>query len=336
MNDFEQIRELGEGQPAPRPDARDAARAALVARFDGRAVAAAKPKAPRRFLRARNLAFVGSLATVAAVLLGVLGTGGGSGVRPEVASAAELNRLAELTPHLGIAGGWQITQTEASAEGGATQLHYERDPVESGRVRIGADAEIRWQTASVEELGRRLEAEGLEAAGTQPTRTSDALAWREMTLDIVKESEESKAPFRHGTAQVYISSSDDQGLLQAVALWRDEGWTFELRAAVESLEMVERLLERLEVLGPEEWLVAVQPGGAEWLRESLNGTVQKLETVRREMPNGTVVMETRATAKTADQLEEFELTAPFPVIHREGDTVRVEVANAPSETSAEG
>jgi hypothetical protein len=323
MNDFERIRELGEGRPAPRPEVRDAARAALVARFEGAAAAGAKLRAPRRFPRARNLAFAGSLATIAAALLIALGTGGGAGVRPEVAGAADLERLAELAPHLTITGGWQIAQTEASAERGATRFHYERDS--SG---VTNDAEIRWQTAPVEELGKRLEAEGFEAAGTQPTSISDALAWREMTLDIAKESEGSRTPYRHGTAQVYVSPVD-KGLLQAVALWRDEGWTFELRAAVEELEMVERLLERLEVLGPEEWLVALRPGGAEWLRESLNGTVGKLETVRREMPDGAVVLETRATAKTAEQLEEFELTAPFPVIYREGDNVRVEVATAP-------
>jgi hypothetical protein len=334
MNDFERIRELGEGQPAPRPEIRDAARAALVARIEAGAVADPKPKAPWRFLRVRSLAFAGSLATVAVVLLGVLGTGGGSGVRPEVASAADLERLAELAPHMTIVGGWQITQTEASAEAGATQFHYERD--EGDPVRSADDAEIRWQTAPVEELGKRLEGEGFEAAGTQPTSISDALVWRETTLDIAKENAGSRAPYRHGTARVYVSRADDQDLLQAVALWRDEGWTFELRAAVEDLEMLERLLERLEVLGPEEWLVALRPGGAEWLRESLNGTVQKLETVRREMPNGQIVLETRATAKTPEQLEEFELTAPFPVIHREGDTVRVEVANAPGETPAGG
>jgi hypothetical protein len=248
-----------------------------------------------------------------------------------VASAADLQHLAELTPRLSLTGGWQITQTEASAEGGATQLHYERDP-----TGIANDAEIRWQTASVEELGKRLEAEDFEAAGTQPTSTSDALAWRQMTLDIAKESGESRTPFRNGTAQVYVSPADGQGQLKAVGLWRDEGWTFELRAGVERLEMLERLLERLEVLGPDEWLVALQPGGAEWLRKSLNGTVQKLENLTTEMPNGTTVFEARATIKTAEQLEEFELTAPFPVIYREGDSVRVEVATAPGETSPEG
>jgi hypothetical protein len=314
MNDFEWIRELGEDQPAPRPEARDAARAALVARFEPGAAAGSKP-ARRRFLRLRNLAFAGSLAAVAAALPIALGTGGGSGVRPEVANAAELTELAEAVPHLGIMGGWQITHTEASPDGGETWFHYERDP--TGAT---ADAEIRWQTASVEAVGQRLEAEGFEAAGTQPTVTHDGLEWR-----MANFGEKTK----YETAQVYASPADDQGQLPVVGVWRDEGWTFELRTQVESLDLLERRLERLEVLGPEEWLVAIRPGGAEWLRESLNGTVQKLETVRTELPDGTIAFETRMTAKTPEQLEELEFTAPFPVIHREGDKVRVEVARAP-------
>lgn len=322
MDEFERIGKLGEGLPAPSSEARDEARAALVARFEAGAVASTEP-ATRRFLRVRNFAFAGSLATVVAALLIALGTGGGSGVRPEVASAAVLNRLAATAPHLGIVGGWQITHTEASPEGGETRFHYERDP--TGAT---ADIEVRWHTASVEQTGARLEEEGFEAAGTQPTRTSDGVAWREMTLDVAEFGEEGKTFFRLGTAQVYVSP-DDHGQLQAVGLWRDEGWTFELHTRVESLDMLERLLERLETLGPEEWLVALQPGGAEWLRTSLNGTVQKLETVRTERPDGTVVFETRATAKTPEQLEELEFTTPFPVIHRDGDSIRVEVARAP-------
>jgi hypothetical protein len=312
MTDFERIRELGRGQPAPRPEARDAARAALVARFEAGGVAGSKP-ARRRFLRVRNLAFAGSLAAVTAALLIALGTGGGSGVRPEVANAAELTELAEAVPHLGIMGGWQITRTEASPDGGETRFHYERDP--TGAT---ADIELRWQTASVEAVGQRLEVEGFEAAGTQPTVTHDGLEWRTANFE-----------FKHGTAQVYVSHDDDQGDIPVVGVWRDEGWTFELRTRVESLDLLERRLERLEVLGPEEWLVAIRPGGAEWLRESLNGTVQKVETVRTELPDGTVAFETRMISKTPEQLEELDFTAPFPIIHREGDTVRVEIARAP-------
>lgn len=322
MNEFEQIKEMGQGLPAPRDEARDAARAALMARSepaDGPISASIGPFPARR--RWRSLAFAGSLATVAAALV-ILATGGGSGVRPEVASAAALERLAATAPHLGIAGGWQIVHTVASPEGGETRFHYERDPT-------GAtpDVEIRWHTASVEETEERLEAEGFEAAGTQPTRTTDALAWREMILEPAKYGEEGRTFDSSGTARVYVSSGEG-GQLQTVGVWREGGWTFELRSR-ESLELLERKLERLELLGPEEWLVAVRPGGGEWLRESYFGTVEKVEKKRTVMPDGQVVFETRSTARSPERLEKLDFTAPFPVVHREGDSVRVEIARAP-------
>jgi hypothetical protein len=315
ISDFERVRELGDGLPAPRPQVREAARAALVARFEAGRAATASPRGPRRFFRRRNLALAGSLAALATALLIALGTGGGSGVKPDVASAADLDRLAELAPRLAITGGWQITDTEASPEDGATRFHYERDPSSDA-----TDAEIQWHVLPVEEVEKRLEAEGFEAAGTQPTRTLDSAEWRAANYD---------AMYSPGTAQVFVSSEDDLGRFQAVGVWRAGGWSFELSAGLDRLDSLERLLERLEVLGPDEWLVALQPGGAEWLRKSLNGTVKKLENVNTEGPDGTVVSETRALIRTPEELEEVEFTAPFPVVYREGDRVRAEIERAP-------
>jgi hypothetical protein len=316
MNEFERVKELTDGLPAPRPESRDAARAALVARFEAAEDVTSKP-APRRFARVRNLAFAGAGAAVAAALLVALGTGGGSGVRTEVADAADLTHLAELSPHLEIAGGWQITDTEVSPGGGATRFHYERE--------ISADetaaAEIQWHAASVEELGQQLEGEGFEAAGTLPTSTSDALERRAGNWDKVS-----------GTAQVYVSREEGESFFQAVGLWRERGWTFELSARLDSLDALERLLERVEFLGLEEWLIAIRPGGAMWLRDTLNGTVEKVETVKTEMPDGSLVYMTRAFAKTPEQIEELDFTSPILFIHRDGDNVRVAMEHPPGET----
>jgi hypothetical protein len=315
MNELERIKDLGEGLPAPQGDARDAARAALVARFEAERTAGAKP-APRRFLRVRNFVFAGELAIVAAALVIALGTGGGSGVKPEVASAAALNHLADLSPRFGIAGGWQITHTEASPDGGETRFHYERGPDDEA-----ADVEIRWHAAPLEEVAERVEAEGLETAGTLPMNTRDVVVEREGNYGRAT---------TYGTAQVYADrDEEDEDLFLAVGLWREDGWTFELRAPVESLYILERRLERIEILGQEEWLVAIQPGGAMWLRETLNGTVRKVEHTRTVNPDGTVYMLTRFEAKSEEELEELDFTAPVPVIHREGDSARVEVARAP-------
>jgi hypothetical protein len=320
MNDFEWIKQLRENLPAPRPESRDAARAALVARFEA-ADATTSQHAPRRVFRVRNLALAGTLAAVAAALLIVLGAGGGSGAKPEVASAADLTQLTELAPHFEIAGGWQITHTEVSPDGGGTQFHYEGDP---SRADGTSDAEIRWHTASVEELGKQLEDEGFEAAGTQPTRTTDAAELRADNVDGM---------FTSGTAQVYVSREEGESFFGAVGVWREEGWTLELSARVQSLYMLERLLERVEILGSEEWLVAIRPGGAKWLKDSMYGTVKRVENVKTEMPDGQVVYETRFIAKSSEEDEKLEFTSPFPVIYREGDNVRVEVEQVPSEVS---
>lgn len=318
MDEFERIRELRGNPPAPRPQARAAARAALVARFEA-ADGAAAAIAPRRFPRGRSLALAGGLAAVAAALAIVLGTGGGSGVRPEVADAADLTHLAEIAPHLEIAGGWQITHTEVAPEGGGTRFHYER---EISAAEGSTDAEIQWHAAPVEAIGRELEGEGFEAAGTQPTRTTDALEMRAGNYGTV---------FTSGTAQVYLSREAGQSLYRAVGVWREDGWTLELSSRIQTLDMLERLLERVEILGPEEWLVAIRPGGAKWLRDSMDGTVQRLENVKVERPDGSVVYETKMFAKTPAQSEELDFTTPFPVIYREGDSVRVEVESAPPE-----
>lgn len=328
MDDTGLRRRLESSAPPNLADARE--RAKLAARVslsrgyvpvpNDRSASISRPRRSRR--RVRNLALAAALATGAAALPIALGTGGGSGVKPEVANAADLVGLAEAAPHFEIAGGWQITDTEVSPDGGGTQFHYEREPADADGT---ADAEIRWHTASVEELGRGLEDEGLQAAGTQPTRTLDATDWRTGNYDTM---------FTSGTAQVYAAHEEGEDVFRAAGLWREGGWTLELSARVESLYMLERLLERVEILGREEWLIAIRPGGAKWLKDSLHGTVQSLENVRTERPDGTVVYEARATIKTPEQSEELDFTTPFPVIYREGDNVRVEVEHVPSEVPA--
>jgi hypothetical protein len=318
MGDFELIKQLRADLPAPRPESEHVARAALAARFEA-AGGSAKPRR-RRVLRVRSLAFAGALASVAAAATIVLGPGGGSGVKPETANAADLTELAALAPHLGIAGGWQITHTEVAPDGGATRFSYVARPVDA--VEGPTEAEMQWHIGTVAELGRRLEGEGLEAAGIMPTVTIDARAMREERFDTT---------FTKGTAQVYVLREDGRGAMRAVGLWEEDGWTLELSAAVEDPEMLERLLERVEILGSREWEIALRPGGAMWLRDSLDGTVQKVENVTSERPDGSIVHETIMISKTPQQREELDFTAPFPVIHREGDKIRVEVERAPAE-----
>ena len=88
-------------------------------------------------------------------------------------------------------------------------------------------------------------------------------------------------------------------------------------------------MERLEILGREEWLVAIRPGGAKWLVDSMDGTVQRLENVGIELPSGAVVYETRAIVAPGHPAK-LDLTTPFPVITRNGEEVTVSFERAPT------
>ncbi|HVQ60227.1 MAG TPA: hypothetical protein VMS60_15100 [Solirubrobacterales bacterium] len=313
-------RRLESLEPPNLDEARDRAKLAARVGLSRQPAAGARPG----FFRVRNLSLAGGLAAVAAALVLALGTGGGSGIKAEVASAADLTHLAELAPHPHMVGGWQITNTEVTPDGGRTEFHDEDEESD--------DVEIRWYAASVEETGQRLESEGFEAAGTLPTRTGDALEMREAMRKLAAgEASADDDWFTSGTAQVYTSRAED-GSLSAAGVWAEDGWTFELRAPVESLDMLERLLERVEFLGPEEWLIALRPGGGEWLSNSFGGTAKEVEEVKTVQPDGMIVRETRFTGKSAEEMENFELDAPFPLITRDGDSVTVEVQVVPAET----
>jgi hypothetical protein len=323
MDDSGLKRRLESLAPPNLTEARERAKLAARVGMSRRPAAGSQPG----FLRVRNLSFAGGLAAVAAALVLALGTGGGSGIKTEVADAADLTGLAELAPHLEIAGGWQITHTEVSPGGGMTRFHYERG---GGGT---TEAEIRWHTASADEIGLALEGEGFEAAGTLPTATSDALVRRDAMAAMAREEPSQGSDwFTRGTAQAYVLPQEDQSL-EAAGVWEEDGWTFELSARVEDLDMLERLLERVEFLGPDEWAIALRPGGGMWLRDSFGGTVKEVEKVKIEGPDGSVHYETIFIGKSAEEMEEFELDAPFPEISRDGDRVTVEVQEVPGEAA---
>jgi|GEM_PF-3051864 len=317
MDDSGLKRRLESLAPPNLAEARVRAKLAARVSMSRQQAGAARPG----LFRVRNLSFAGGLAAVAAALVLALGTGGGPGIKAEVASAADLTRLAELSPHLQMVGGWQITSTEVTPKGGATVFHYER-AAEHGPA---DDVEIRWYTAaSAEEIGQRVEADGFDAAGAVPVNTTDGLA---------KRFGEADSYFTKSTGQAYVSSVGGP-LPETVGIWHQDGLTFELRTHVESIYMLERSLERVEFLGPEEWVIAIRPGGGMWLNESSNGSVRKIEKEKIEQPDGTFAYQTTYIGKSPEELAELDFTAPFPLIHRDGDTVRVEVQTVPGAHAA--
>jgi hypothetical protein len=148
-------------------------------------------------------------------------------------------------PHRMIAGGWQITSTETTPDGGATRFHYERPAAGADGT---ADAEIQWHAASAASLAPQIEAEAIPAAGTLPTSVLDTFAER---------AEDWGEMLRPGTAQAFISQDPGQQFHRAVGLWEEEGETWEVRASVQSLYMLERLLERVMIVSDTEWAAAV-------------------------------------------------------------------------------
>jgi hypothetical protein len=90
--------------------------------------------------------------------------------------------------------------------------------------------------------------------------------------------------------------------LIAVGVWSQGGRTFALSARVESLYMLERLLERPEFLTEDEWAIALRPGGAEWLVDHHFGDGVTVEQVTVDYakvkgPDGKVSYEARVKAK---------------------------------------
>ncbi|HEX5609771.1 MAG TPA: hypothetical protein VFX45_06745 [Solirubrobacterales bacterium] len=244
--------------------------------------------------RLRSLTPSNLIALVAAALLLALAIGLSAGVNADTAAASKRNavgkkklkHLLDDAPYLEIAGGWQITDNELSIEGGFVQFHYVRSAEDA---RGTTEAEIRWyNAASVEEVGAQLQAGGLVASGTLPVMTTDAAKVKRNEWDTVTS---------YTTAQVYAVAEGPW--LNAVGVWSQDGKTFALSARVESLYMLERLLERPQFLTADEWAIALQPGGAEWLREHFfsDDVNVEAEYVRVQGSDGKVAYEARPQRK---------------------------------------
>lgn len=231
----------------------------------------------RRLLSRRNLALSGAVAAVAAGILIAIGSGGGSAVRPEVADAADLTQLGAVTPHLQLLKDRQIVKTEVLPEGGLIQFRFEGRQGEAG-VPASGESEIQWHSASPAERGEQLESEGFTFAGLKPTVLSRPHALAAGEIERFRDQR---------SAHVYVSHEDGRQWFDAVGLWEEDGKTLEYHANVPDFDTLERLMERIEVLNDEEWLVALQPGGGSWLTETGSGTIEKVEKIKiGEKPNG--------------------------------------------------
>jgi hypothetical protein len=313
--------------PADLDGARERAKLAARVRLSRASVPTAAGSTSRRLLRRRNFALAGAVAAVAAGILIAVGSGGGSAVRPAVADAAELTQLGAVTPHLQLLKEWQIVNTEVSPDAGLIQFRFEGPEGEKG-VPANGEAEVQWHSVSLAERGEQLESEGFASAGLKPMVISNPHALATGDYEHVLDQK---------SAQVYVSHEDGQGSFDAVGLWEEGGRTLEYRADVPDFYTLERLMERIEVLNDEEWLVALQPGGGTWLTEIGSGTIEKVERIKvGEKPDGEPIYSERSFFGDVEQGEELSnrLKQSFPTIYREGDTTRT-VINQPPAAVAE-
>jgi hypothetical protein len=327
MDDSAIKRRLQTLVPADLDGARERAKLAARVRLSRASAPTASRLGNRRLLRRRNFALAGAVAAVAAGILIAIGSGGGSAVRPAVADAAELTQLGAVTPHLQLLKEWQIVNTEVSPDGGTIQFRFEGPEGVKG-VPASGESEIQWHSASPAERGEQLEAEGFAFAGPKPMVIGNphALATGDYEHALDEKS-----------AQVYVSHEDGQESFDAAGLWEEGGMTLEFRADVPDFYTLERLMERIEVLNDEEWLVALQPGGGTWLAETGSGTIEKVEKIRvGEKPDGEPIYSERGFFGASEQGEGLSnrLRESFPTIYREGDTTRT-VINQPPPAVAE-
>jgi hypothetical protein len=95
--------------------------------------------------------------------------------------------------------------------------------------------------------------------------------------------------------------------------------------------LLERLMERIEVLDEEEWLIALQSGGGKWLNDSGGGLIAKIEKIKvGESPDGQPIYKERGLIGVGDPGEAPDFSAAPPTIYREGDRIRVVTEKPPA------
>jgi hypothetical protein len=320
MNEVEQLREFRQDLPGPRAESRDAARAALMERAEA---SSRKAPAKRRRLRPRALALAGVGVAATIAILIAIGSTGGAGVSAQRASAADLQALGNVLPRLQIAGPWQIVSLEGSAQAGRVDFRYEEglpgfepwpDPPWS--------VFVAWTSGSEVQRRSELLADGYTYLGRQVLSMSRPTASGPLPFTF--------QPFPVGG---YVAPADS-GPHSVVALWQEDGLTFELDAEVKEAGLVWRLAERVEILSEEEWAVALRPGGGAYVAAKAGG-VQKMEKVKvGEKPNGEPIYGLKGLIKgpgPGERLEPDLTGPPPPVIYREGDRVRIVVEPSPPE-----
>ncbi|HEX6666999.1 MAG TPA: hypothetical protein VF081_10445 [Solirubrobacterales bacterium] len=182
---------------------------------------------PRWRTRFAGLAATCAIATAA--FLGLTGSGHGPAGTAEPAYAAELVRLAKISPPILFdLPNWRVAVTEVGqAAEGFTEfqigIHEQPDPEKH--------AKFRWHSRSVQARAGQLTAHGAVEVGTAPVLETEATVYE----------------YPHGGRRAF----------ELVALWDEGGRAFEFRTSVPGMPAFERRLLALERVDRDRWLEVV-------------------------------------------------------------------------------
>lgn len=211
--------------------------------------------------RRRALALLAGAATVTALVLVLLDTTGGPSREPASAYGAELVRFAESSPLLLLDGpGWRVQNAEE---------HRSREGTE-GSMEFVTGKPIPYESVRITGNPKRPHESGMFPSAVRQRRVE--LQWRHASLKETAEWQH-KIPHPHGqrwvelpvlgtTAEVdtrnefYVNQGGPDNR-QMLALWPEDGYVLELRAAVPDQAAFEERLGWLTKVDQQAWLEAM-------------------------------------------------------------------------------
>lgn len=222
-------------------------------------IAAAPWPAPRRHRRGLLGAAGLAAAALAAALIVLLG--GGSSKSPSRAYGAELVRFAESTPLLLLEGpGWRV-QNVFQADG--------REGLE-GSMEFVTGKPIPYETITISGSGNEQRASGMAPPAVRQRRVELFWSRRSLEAEITRIRETLhphgrrvvELPVLNTTATVdtraeFYVNQGGPGNREMIALWSEDGYTLELRAAVPDLAAFEERLDWLTEVDSQTWLDAM-------------------------------------------------------------------------------
>lgn len=227
-----------------------------------------RPAPKRRYSRPRRLALTLAPAAIATALVAVLVLVGGGGNHPSRAYGADLVRFAESTPLLLLEGpGWRVQSVSQSGQG----VYMPRSSRGTGSMEFVTGKPIPYESIRITGDSKT----GVRESGMLPAAVRQRkveLFWRHEKLEDSLANARG-VPHPHGqqwtkapvlgtmayvdTRAEFFVNQGGPGNRQMTALWSEDGYVLELRAAVPDLPAFEERLDWLSRVDSQTWLDAM-------------------------------------------------------------------------------